>query len=52
LAMPSAATLSVIVKAQNSQDLLVSRGIFFTHLAGLLSIPLILSLYFAFYMIK
>lgn len=50
LAMPPATSLSVIVMTGNSQDLLISRGIFFGHLASLVTIPLILSLYFAFYM--
>ncbi|MFA5320163.1 MAG: AEC family transporter [Candidatus Omnitrophota bacterium] len=52
LAMPPATSLSVIVMTGNSQDLLISRGIFFGHIVSLVSIPLILSLYFAFYMIK
>jgi len=52
LAMPPATSLSVIVMTGNSRDLLISRGIFFGHLASLLTIPVILSLYFAFYMIK
>ncbi|MFA5429792.1 MAG: AEC family transporter [Candidatus Omnitrophota bacterium] len=52
LAMPPATSLSVIVMTGNSRDLLISRGIFFGHLASLLTIPLILSLYFTFYPAK
>jgi len=52
LAMPSATTLSLIVSHYKKEDLLVSQGIFFTHLAGIVTIPVFLSLYFALSVIK
>lgn len=52
LAMPSATSLSVIVRHYKKEDLLVSQGVFFTHLLGIVTIPLFLSLYFALSMIK
>jgi predicted permease len=52
LAMPPATNLSVIVSHYKKDDLLVSQGIFFGHVASLVTIPLILSLYFMISMIK
>lgn len=52
LAMPSATSLSVIVQHYKKEDLLVSQGIFFTHLLGVVTIPVFLSLYLALVMIK
>lgn len=52
LAMPSATSLSLIMRHYKKEDLLVSQGIFFTHLFGIVSIPLFLSLYFALSVIK
>jgi len=52
LAMPSATSLSVITRHYKKEDLLISQGIFFSHIAGILSIPIFLSLYFMRVMIK
>lgn len=52
LAVPAATTLSVLVRHYKKPDLLISQGIFISHLASLLSIPVFLSLYFAFSVIK
>ncbi|MBL7152002.1 MAG: AEC family transporter [Candidatus Omnitrophica bacterium] len=52
LAMPSATSLSVIVRHYKREDLLISQGVFFSHLLGIITIPLFLSLYFALSMIK
>lgn len=52
LAMPPATSLSVIIRHYKKEDLLISQGIFFGHVAGLITIPLFLSLYFIFSMVK
>jgi malate permease and related proteins len=52
LAMPPAVTLSPIIRQYQKEDLLVSQGIFFGHIASLISMPLILSLYFMRFMIR
>lgn len=52
LAVPSATNLSVITRHYKKDDLLVSQGILFTHLAGIISLPLFLSLYFTLSMIQ
>lgn len=52
LAMPPATSLSVITRHYKKEDLLVSQGIFFGHLAGVITISVFLSLYFALVMIK
>lgn len=52
LAMPSATSLSVIIRRFNRQDALISQGIFFSHILGLLTIPLFLSLYLYLVMLK
>jgi len=52
LAMPSATTLSVITRYYKKEDILASEGIFFTHIASIITIPVFLSLYFALVMIK
>ncbi len=52
LAMPSATSLSVIIRHYKKEDLLISQGIFFSHLASVATIPVFLSLYFALSMIK
>ncbi|MCX5706479.1 MAG: AEC family transporter [Candidatus Omnitrophica bacterium] len=52
LAMPSAVTLSVILRSYKREDLLVSQGIFFTHIASVLTIPVFLILYFSRIMLK
>ncbi len=46
LAMPSATTLASIISQYNKEDLLISQGIFFTHIASIITIPLFLSLFF------
>jgi hypothetical protein len=52
LAMPSATSLSVIIRRFNKQDALISQGIFFSHIIGLFTIPLFLSLYLYLVMLK
>jgi predicted permease len=52
LAMPSAMTLSVITRHYHKEDLLVSQGIFISHLAGVVTIPVFLSIYFYLSMVK
>jgi predicted permease len=52
LAMPPATTLSVIIRHYKKEDLLISQGIFFGHVLSLLTLPVILSLYFMLFMIK
>lgn len=52
LAMPPATNLSVIISHYKKEDLLISQGIFFGHVASLATIPLILSLYFMISMLK
>ena len=46
LAMPPATNLSLILRQHNKKDILVSQGIFIGHVASLVTIPVILSLYF------
>ncbi|MBI5144606.1 MAG: AEC family transporter [Candidatus Omnitrophica bacterium] len=52
LAVPSATSLSIIIRHYKKEDLLISQGVFFSHIFGLLSLPLFLSLYFLLVMIK
>ncbi len=52
LAMPPATNLSVIVSHYQKEDLLISQGIFFGHVASLVTIPLFLSFYFMINMLK
>lgn len=52
LAMPSAVTLSVILRNYKKEDLLVSQGILLTHLASVITIPLFLIIYFSKTMLK
>ena len=52
LAMPSAVTLSVILRGHKKDDILASQGIFVTHLAGVITIPIFLILYFSRFMVK
>lgn len=47
LAMPSAVTLSVIVRHCEKEDLLISQGIFLSHILSIATIPLFLILYFS-----
>jgi len=52
LAMPPAANLSVIIRHYKKEDLLISQGLFFGHIFSILTLPLLLSLYFALIMLK
>lgn len=52
LAVPSATSLSVIIRHYKKEDLLISQGIFFSHILSIITIPVFLSLYFALVMIK
>jgi len=45
LAVPSATSLSVITRHYKNEDLLISQGVFFGHLASLVTLPLFLSVY-------
>ncbi len=45
LAVPSATSLSVIVRHYKKEDLLISQGVFLTHLLSLVTLPVFLSLY-------
>jgi len=47
LAMPPATSLSLIIRRYGQEDLLISQGIFFGHLASIITLPLFLSLYFS-----
>lgn len=47
LAMPSATTLSVITCHYKKEDLLISQGVFYSHIASLFTLPVFLSIYFA-----
>lgn len=44
LAMPSATSLSVITSGFQKKDILISQGIFITHLVSIVTIPIFLSL--------
>lgn len=52
LAVPPAMSLSVIIRHYKKEDLLISQGIFVSHILSLITIPLFLSLYFALNVIK
>lgn len=52
LAMPAATSLSVIIRRFNKPDALISQGVFFSHIIGLVTIPLFLSLYLSQVMLK
>lgn len=52
LAMPSATSLSVIIRHYNKEDALISQGVFFTHIFSLITIPLFLSLYLTLVVLK
>jgi predicted permease len=52
LAMPPAANLSVIIRHYKKDDLLISQGLFFGHIFSILTLPLLLSLYFMFNMLR
>ena len=52
LAMPAATSLSVIIRHYQREDALVSQGIFFSHILGLITIPLFLGLYLSLAVVK
>ncbi len=52
LAVPSATNLSVIIRQYKKDDLLISQGIFISHIVSLITLPLFLSLYFTLIVIK
>ena len=52
LAMPSATSLSVIIRRYNKEDTLISQGVFFSHIISLLTIPLFLSIYLSLVVLK
>jgi predicted permease len=52
LAVPSATSLSLIVRHYRKEDLLISQGIFFSHIVSLITIPLFLSWYFTLRVLK
>jgi malate permease and related proteins len=52
LAVPSATNLSVIIRHYKKEDLLISQGIFISHIASIVTLPLFLSLYFTLTMVK
>ena len=52
LAVPSANSLTAIVRAYKKDDILISQGIFISHILSIITLPLFLSLYFALVMIR
>ena len=52
LAMPPATLLSVISRHYKEEDLLISQGIFLSHLVSIVTIPVFLSLYFMLSVVK
>lgn len=52
MAVPPATSLSVIIRHYKKEDLLVSQGIFFGHLLSLVTLPVFLSIYFTFVMVR
>ncbi len=52
LAVPSANTLSVIIAHQKRDDVLISQGIFWSHILSMVTIPVFLSLYFSLGVVK
>jgi len=52
LAVPSATSLSLIIRHYQKEDLLISQGVFISHILSLVTLPLFLSLYFMLSMIK
>jgi hypothetical protein len=45
-AMPSATSLSIIIRQNKEKDSLINPAIFFTHLLGIFTVPLFLTLFF------
>ena len=52
LAMPSATSLSVIIRHYKKEDGLISQGVFFSHIISLITIPLFLGLYLSLVVLK
>lgn len=52
LAVPSATSLSIIIRGYKKEDLLISQGIFFSHIFSLITLPVFLSLYFMLVMVR
>jgi len=52
LTMPSAVTISTILRAYKKEDILASQGIFITHITAIITIPVFLIFYFSRIMIK
>lgn len=52
LAVPSATTLSLLLRHYKKEDFLISQGILLSHLISLASIPVFLSLYFTLVVIQ
>ncbi|MCM8780129.1 MAG: AEC family transporter [Candidatus Omnitrophica bacterium] len=52
LAVPSAMNLAVIIRHYKKEDLLISQGIFLSHVLSVITVPIFLSLYFILVMIK
>ncbi|OPZ62529.1 MAG: Membrane transport protein [Candidatus Aerophobetes bacterium ADurb.Bin490] len=52
LAMPPATLLSLITRHHKKEDLLVGQGLFLSHILSLLTIPVFLSLYYTFILVK
>lgn len=52
LAVPSATSLSLIIRHYKKEDLLISQGVFLGHIISLITLPLFLSLYFTLIMIQ
>ncbi len=52
LAMPSAVTISAILRVYKKEDILASQGILVTHIAAIVTVPVFLILYFNRFMIK
>jgi predicted permease len=52
LVVPSATSNTLIIRQYNKEDLLISQGVFLTHILSIISIPVFLSLYFTLSVIK
>ena len=52
LAMPPATSLSLITKHYKVSDILISEGVFFGHLVSIITVPIFLSLYFTWFMVR
>jgi len=52
LAMPSATSLSVIIRHYKKEDALISQGVFFSHIIGLFTMPVFLGLYLSLAVLK